>query len=118
VSAGVIIIAETCPYCRKGRSPLDFVRLTAMKICHSCYERHLKALEGLSSGQYLAGCSECDRSIEDIKAIQGGGDNGVRMVIHYENGIYRPMCVECDRTYVPKRADLYADTEFWKQRGL
>ena len=113
-----IVITEICPYCSKARRPLEFHRFRAFKICHGCYERHLKALEGLSTGEYTGSCSECGKSIEEINAIQGGGDNGVRMAIHFENGIYRPMCLACDRTYVPKRADLYGGTEFWKQKGL
>jgi hypothetical protein len=40
------------------------------------------------------------------------------MAIHYENGIYRPMCLACDGAYVPKRADLYGNIEFWKKKGL
>jgi len=40
------------------------------------------------------------------------------MAIHFENGLYRVMCVKCDRAYVRKRKDLYADTEFGHSIGL
>lgn len=112
------IITEICPYCRKPRSPRDIIRLHAFTICQDCYQRHLKALEGLSTGKYTGECSECGKSVEEIRVLQGDGDTGVRMAVHYENGFYRPMCLQCDRTYVPKRAELYGDTEFWKQRGV
>lgn len=117
MSAG-IVIAEVCPYCSKARSPRDLIYYVALRICVDCWQRHLQALTGLSTGKYTAGCSECGKSMEEIKAIQGAGDTGVAMVIHFENGIYRPMCVQCDRTYVPKRRDLYGNTEFWQNRGL
>lgn len=113
-----IIISEICPYCSKARSPRDILRFSSFTICVECRARHEAALEALSTGKYMAGCSECGKSMEEINAFQGGGDNGTRMVIHYENGIYRPMCVDCDRTYVPKRRDLYGLTAFGKQRGL
>jgi hypothetical protein len=113
-----IVITEKCPYCSKPRNPWDILRFSSFTICQSCYEKHQAAVQALSNGQYTGGCSECGKSIDEIKAIQGGGDNGVKMVVHYENGIYRPMCIACDGTYVPKRRDLYGQTEFWKHRGL
>lgn len=113
-----IIITETCPYCSKPRSPLDILQLSFGTICIECWHRHEKALEGLGTGNYHAGCSECGKSMDEIKALQPSGDTGVKMVIHFENGIYRPMCPQCDRAYVPKRRDLYGNTEFWNQRGL
>jgi hypothetical protein len=112
-----IIIGETCPYCSKQRSPQDIIRLSAFTICQDCWQRHLKAMEGLSTGKYTGECSECGKSVDELKLRQGSGDTGVRMAIHFENGIYRPMCMLCDRTYVPKRADLYGKTEFWRQRA-
>ena len=114
----LVIIAEICPYCRKGRSPREIMRFSSFTICHSCYERHNAALQALTTGKYAGECSECGQSIDEIKARQGDGDTGVRMAVHFENGIYRPMCMECDRIYVPKRADLYRDTEYWKTKGL
>jgi len=113
-----IIIAETCPYCRRQRSPRDILHLSSFTICRNCWERHEKALAGLASGKYTGECSECGRSMDEIKAIQGDDDRGTRMVVHYENGIYRPMCLACDKLYVPKRADLYGNTNFWKKKGL
>ena len=118
--AGAVIIGEKCPYCTKFRSPHDILTYAKgnVKICRDCYEIHLKALEGLSSGRYTGSCSECGKSTEEINLQQGGGDNGVRMAIHFENGIYRPLCLECDRTYVPLRRDLYGDTQFWRAKGF
>lgn len=110
--------SEICPYCRKARNPHDIIRRSSFTICIDCQQRHDKALAALSTGQYTGNCSECGLSVDEIKDMQGDGDTGTRMVIHYENGIYKPMCVACDRAYVPKRADLYGDTQFWKNRGL
>lgn len=112
-----IIVAERCPYCSKPRSPRDLLKLTAFTICHDCYQRHLLALDGLSTGRYTGSCSECGRSVAEITARQRDGDRGVRMHVHFENGIYRPMCLECSRAYVPKRADLYGDTAYWRQKN-
>lgn len=116
--SGAVIITEVCAYCRKARSPLDFIHFVSFLICVDCYSRHLKALEALSTGKYTGECSECGKPVEEIRILQGDGDNGVRMVIHYEDGVYRPMCLACDRIYVPKRADLYGNTQFWREKGL
>jgi hypothetical protein len=90
------------------------IRNTAGAICAECWQRHLAALEGLSTGRYLGECSECGKGIEEIRAVQREGD-GVRMAIHFENGVYRPMCMACDARYTPKRRELYGGTEFAKQ---
>lgn len=113
-----VIISEVCPYCRKPRSPRDLIHVLTWTICVDCQERHLAALEGLATGKYTGECSECARPVEEIRLMQGDGDTGVRMAIHFENGIYRPMCLQCDSAYVPKRSDLYGGTEYWKQKGL
>jgi hypothetical protein len=114
--AASIIISELCPYCSKPRSPRDIVRMVSFRICADCLQRHRSALLALTTGEYSGGCSECGRSMEEIQADQGGV--GVQMAIHYEGGIYRPMCLQCDSAYVPKRSDLYKGTQFWKEKGL
>jgi len=80
-------------------------------ICLQCEQRHLEALTALSTGRFTGQCSECGRTAEQIHSPTG------EMAIHFENGRYRAMCMQCDRAYVPKRADLYRDTEFgWDQK--
>lgn len=109
-----IVITEKCPYCSKRRSPRDLIRMSVGAICVYCHETHLAALAALSSGKYTGECSECGKPVDEIGRIQGDVD-GVSMAIHFENGIYRPMCKACDRGYVVKRSDLYAHTPFWKE---
>jgi protein gp37 len=108
---------EKCPYCSKQRSPREFIRMSVGGICQECWQRHLAALDALSSGKYTGECSECGKSVDEIGRIQGDVD-GVSMAIHFENGIYRPLCKACDRVYVTKRSDLYANTRFWKELQL
>ena len=108
-----IELSELCPYCHKFRSPNDFVRIPGpgnVKRCLDCERRHLEALHALSTGQFLGQCSECGRKWEDLKSPTG------EIAFHYEAGIYRPLCMECDREYVKKRKDLYGDTPWGWER--
>ncbi len=109
-----VLIGEKCPYCTKFRSPLDFLRLGpgGVKFCAECWRRHNEALEALSTGTFTGRCSECDKTPEQLRSPTGA------MAVHFENGLYRAMCAECDRTYVPKRRELYGDTEFGHQLKL
>lgn len=110
----LLVITEKCPYCSKARSPRDLIRMSVGAICISCHQRHLAALDALSTGRYTGECSECGLGVDEIGRIQGDVD-GVSMALHFENGIYRPLCKACDRAYVVKRSDLYANTRFWKE---
>lgn len=113
-----IIIGEQCPYCTKFRSPLDFVRQPGgVKICTACEQRHLEALDALTTGVFKGECSECGLKADELVAQKRVGPQG-QMASHFEGGRYRLMCIPCDRTYVPKRAELYAETEFGHSIGL
>jgi hypothetical protein len=102
-----IIIGERCPYCQKFRSPLDIVSMPGgAKICVPCERRHQEALDALSTGEFKGECSECGKKGDELKSANG------QMAVHFENGKYRAMCVECNRAYVPKRRELYKGTEF------
>ena len=106
-----IIIGEQCPYCSKFRSPRDIIPMPGgAKICTSCECRHIEALNALSTGKFTAACSECGK-IPENQADRV-------MAIHYENGRYRAMCLECDAVYTPKRRDLYGGTQFGHERKL
>ena len=108
-----IIIGELCPYCQKHRSPLDIIHMPGgAKICVSCRQRHVEALEALSTGNFLGRCSECDRDWTELRSATG------QMAIHFENGFYRPMCGPCNALYVPKRRELYKGTQFAHQAKL
>ena len=108
-----IIIGEECPYCTKFRSPLEIIHMPGgAKICLHCEQRHLEALNALSTGQFTGECSECGKSTEQLRSATG------EMAVHFEGGYYRVMCAPCDRAYVPKRRELYAQTEFGHALGL
>lgn len=110
--SAAIIIGERCPYCQKFRSPQDMIpMLGGAKICVECERRHVEALEALSTGTFTGECSECGLSAAELRAQHRCGPNG-EMAVHFENGRYRMMCMPCDSGYVPKRAELYRDTEF------
>jgi hypothetical protein len=113
-----IIIGERCPYCTKFRSPLEILPMPGgAKICLSCEQRHNEALEALSTGVFTGRCSECDLPAEELRAQGRCGANGA-MAMHFENGIYRAMCLVCDAAYVPKRIELYGGTEFGHELKL
>ncbi len=113
-----VIIGEQCPYCTKFRSPLEIISQPGgVKICLPCEQRHLEALQAMQSGEFLGECSECGMSAEELKLRGKCGPHG-EMAVHFENGRYRAMCVECDRTYVPKRRELYGATKFGQAIGL
>ena len=106
-----IIIGEQCPYCTKFRSPRDILHQPGgVKICAECEQRHIEALHALSTGQFLGECSECHMPYEELK-LQGKIPGG-QMAVHFENGRYRAMCMDCDKAYFPKRRELYGKTEF------
>ena len=126
--AGVVIL-ELCHYCRRGRNPGEIMHLPGgAKLCRQCYERHaagVLALSGLRAngdGTFSTAappppeCSECHLTVEELTLRQKGGD--LQMAVHYEGGLYRIMCVQCDASYVPKRRDLYGATEFGFQKRL
>jgi hypothetical protein len=107
-----ILIGEQCPYCTKFRSPLDFIRQPGgVKICTACEQRHIEALAALQTGNFLGQCSECGLNHQELKERKKCGPLG-QMAVHFENGKYRAMCLRCHDTYVPKRRELYRDTQF------
>lgn len=114
----VVIIGERCPYCTKFRSPLDIIHQPGgVKICTECEQRHLEALHAMQTGQFLGSCSECGLKADELVAQKRVGPAGA-MSVHFEGGRYRAMCIECDRTYVPKRRELYGETEFGQAQRL
>jgi hypothetical protein len=112
VLSATVIIGSKCPYCQKWRSPRDILRHPGgVTICTSCEQRHIEALEALSTGEFHGDCAECGKNIAELPG------NG-QMAVHFENGRYNIMCLACDRTYTPKRAELYGETEFGRSLKL
>jgi hypothetical protein len=113
-----IVIGEQCHYCTKFRSPLEIIHQPGgVKICVHCEHRHAEALDALATGRFTGECSECGLSADELRAQKRCGPQG-EMAVHFENGRYRAMCLVCDATYVPKRRELYGQTEFGKKREL
>jgi hypothetical protein len=100
-------IGVRCHYCNKFRAPFDILHQPGgVQICTGCEQRHLEALEAIGTGNFLGECSECHKTAEQLHSPSG------QMAMHFEDGKYRAMCVECDRAYVPKRRELYGETEY------
>lgn len=109
----IVLMGERCPYCTKHRSPRDIIHYPGnVKICVDCERRHQEALDALSTGTFNGTCSECGKSAREL------GVHNLEMAVHYEGGRYRLLCKACDLAYVPKRKELYGNTEFAKTRGL
>lgn len=113
----VIHYTEPCPYCTRARSIHDLMPFAGGRICQQCYQAHLDALSAISSGKPPAECSECHATRQQMAERQIGNPE-VRMAVHFERGIYRFLCLDCDRDYTRKRRELYADTQFGYQQGL
>ena len=122
-----LVTAETCHYCRHSRNPVDIIPLPGgIRICQDCYQKHLTgvlALSGLRAsgdGTFTtvspppAECSECHLSVEELRAR----GHGLTMAVHFENGIYRVMCLQCSEVYVTKRRDIYGPTEYGYQQKI
>jgi hypothetical protein len=81
-------------------------------ICDQCRDKHLEAVEALASGSFNGECSECGKTAEQL------GKENLRMAVHYENGVYRLVCLGCDTAYTLKRKDLYGGTQFGRSLGM
>jgi tRNA G26 N,N-dimethylase Trm1 len=107
----LITVGERCPYCQKFRNPREILwQPGGVRICVECEQRHIQAVEALSTMEYHGVCTECGKG--------PASEENRELVVHYENGKYRIMCLPCDLAYVPKRLDLYGGTQFARERGL
>jgi len=110
---GLLLGRVICPYCTKSRHPDEMLHQKAgVRLCLECQRRHEEAVEALTSGNFRGECSECGKTAEQL------GEQNLQMAVHYENGKYRLICMACNLAYVPKRKELYGDTEFGRALGL
>lgn len=116
----LVILGEKCHYCQKFRGPAEVIDWPGgVRICVGCIQRHESALFSLSTGTPPKECSECGKEWEELRHLQPPGDiGGVKMACHFENGLYRFLCVTCDHDYTRKRADLYRETQFGQEIKL
>lgn len=111
--AAPVIIAERCHYCSRQRALSEIMDWPGgARICVGCIHHHEAALHALSTSTPPKECSECNEPWAELAARQAVSTNGLKMIVHFENGVYRLMCVDCDAIYVKKRRDLYGETEF------
>ena len=115
-TSATVQMTEPCPYCTKGRSVHDIMPFAGGKICQQCYRAHLEALSAMAQGRPPVECSECHATRQQMAEQQTGSE--VRMAVHFERGIYRFLCLNCDRDYTRKRRELYGPTEFGHKLGL
>lgn len=107
------VVAVRCNWCSQERPEHRVHRLTSQQaICDYCLEWHAAALNVLAGGM-PRGCQECGASWQTLQACTPGVQ--VRMYVVPKDGIYQLLCAACVRRYTPKRADLYAGTEFGRK---
>lgn len=64
----------------------------------------------------MAECADCHATAEELAAASKDGN--VRMMVHLADGVYALMCRKCSDAYALKRADLYGETQYGKERGI
>jgi hypothetical protein len=109
-------IRVRCHYCSKFRSPHEIVNIGTggAMMCWHCLEWHKEALMVLA-GHPPPGCQECGVTFAELKGIDPGGN--VRMYVHPKDGLYQVLCKPCSDAYLPKRVDLYGDTQYgWDKK--
>lgn len=99
-----------CRFCSRWCSPFEVIGAgNRGYTCLACIEWHIEELQRLGVTAPAA-CQECGASWPTLKVLAGGTD--VRMYAVPKDGIYQLLCARCKDRYVPKRIDLYGDTEY------
>ncbi len=99
-----------CHYCQKHRPRTRVHRLQSNQvICDHCLEWHFAALDMLG-GSPPPGCQGCNHTWAELCAMTAGQQ--VRLYVVPKDSIYQLLCATCVRPYLPKRAELYKDTQF------
>lgn len=112
MSAVSHVVALRCHWCQKFRPEFRVHRLASHQvICDYCLEWHQRALD-LLAGTPPPGCQKCERSWAALQDAAPGTQ--VRLYVVPKDGLYQLLCASCVRPYLPKRAELYKNTEFGK----
>jgi hypothetical protein len=69
----------------------------------------MRALEFLGGGP-VPGCHECGDSWETLREKEKTAN--VRLYVVPKDSMLQTLCAICVRKYLPKRPDLFKDTEF------
>lgn len=114
MSAGLVgLLNVVCRGCSRLRHPREFVHSTRQGLCWVCVEWHERALALLASGAQPPGCQVCGRTFGELDELsKRKGLAETKLVLERRDGIYMILCLECDKTYVAKRVDLYGNTDF------
>lgn len=112
-----IVIGRRCQYCSQFRA--KFRTMTAaggnMVMCDVCYDRHTAELFRLAN-EIPAGCQECLLTFDELKARElSAGKGNLRMVVVWKDRRYQILCGTCSDAYLPKRVDLFKDTQFGRE---
>lgn len=107
-------IGERCHQCSKWFHPEELHHWPgSVRVCRSCLEKHrqtMQAIEGLADFR----CCECKIHVSQTVGPDGEG----RMFIHDKDGVKQILCPQCSDAYERKRLDLYADTDYGRQKNL
>lgn len=110
----VLIFGKRCKLCSKYIDPRELIGdVRSGYLCWACLERHNRALD-LIAANPPRGCQECGVTFEKLKET----NPEPRMMLHYRDNILEVLCFACSEKYIPKRKDLYAETEFGHLRNL
>jgi hypothetical protein len=111
------VLRTRCQYCSKFRSPSEVFPLGTggVKICLRCLEWHRVAMRALC-GAPPPGCQDCGISFRDLKESDSLGN--LRMTVVVKDGIYQILCTTCSDAYERKRADLFRETQYGRQKGI
>lgn len=105
-----VVITVRCHYCSHFRPPDEVMTIgDSIKMCFDCREKHLEEIIKFHPEKE---CAHCHRTFDALAAL--GMDV---FTVHWMDRSYQILCRTCNAVYIPKRADLFRDTQFgWEQK--